>query len=715
MRVCDILIQDSFLFNRHLTYECGAFDVSVGTRVAIKLRNREIIGFVIKVYDAQESDFDFKLSPILDVIDEEVIINKELYALAQDMSYKNVAPMISVLQTILPNTLNPKMNHHKAKKIQGLVYNKKDLKPLTPLQKQFIERFKDRDFVTLKEARAFYSSFDTLVKRDIFMRIEKESRYLDQIIKDTYPKPELTTLQKEIIDTVELDVSHTYLLHGVTGSGKTEVYLNLAEKVLEKGQSVLFLVPEISLTPQMIDRVSSRFNEDVAIYHSGLNNQEKYEQYVRVKNNKTNIVVGTRSALFMPFDNLGLIVLDEEHDTSYKQSNTPTYHALDVAEFRSKYHQCPLVLGSASPRMESYARALKGVYTLLEMPDRINDNFPKVTIIDTKETLYSGKGSVLTPQLLEAIKTRLDRKEQVILLLNRRGYMTFLKDSETDQVLMCPRCDVSLNYHKHQNLLKCHQCDYTSNQIPKGQDGKSLDVVGSGVGTERLVEGLNKLIPDAKVLRMDRDTTSRKGSHKKMLEAFSKHEYDILVGTQMIAKGLDIENVTLVGIINIDHTLAYEDFRSVEQTFNLILQATGRSGRGEKSGEVMIQTFNKDHYAVRFGVHNQYKHFFAQEMKYRKMATYPPYSYLTSITFSDKSIENAFNDATTFLNLLNRDKMTVMGPTSLYKLKDLQRVRIILKSKNLDSMIANVNHAVALYYAMNKGGLRVDVNPLTLM
>ena len=355
------------------------------------------------------------------------------------------------------------------------------------------------------------------------------------------------------------------------------------------------------------------------------------------------------------------------------------------------------------------------MYTLLELPRRINDNFPKVTIIDTKDSLYQGEGSILTSPLMNAIQKRLDQKEQVILLLNRRGYMTFLKDKKTDQVLMCPHCDISLNYHKHDRMLKCHQCDYHTNQIPLGEDGLPLELVGSGVGTQRLVEGLQSHFKTARIVRMDRDTTTRKNAHEKILTDFSNHKYDILVGTQMIAKGLDIENVTLVGIVNIDHTLAYEDFRSVEHTFNLILQATGRSGRGDKEGEVMIQTFNKDHYAIYYGVHNQYKRFFNQEMKYRKLAKYPPYSYLISITFTHQDENVALKHANTFLNVLKRDKMIIMGPTSLVKLSDLRRVRIILKGVDLKGMLEDINHAVTLYYTIHKGGISVDVNPLTLI
>ena len=715
MRVCDVLIQDSFLFNQTLTYTCESFALEKGMRVFVHVNTRKVVAFVMAVYDEDPSNFEFKLRRIDSVIDEVPIINDELFDLAQKMSDLFVSPLIRVLQTILPNALRPKKNYQKAKLIKGLKFNQKDDQALTKKQSEFIEKFKASDFVRIKEAREFYSGFDTLVKRDIFSRIEQEARYIETKITHDYPELDLTSAQLKVKEAIVFNQAHTYLIHGVTGSGKTEVYLHLAKEALHKGKSVLFLVPEIALTPQMIQRVSQRFKEDVAIYHSGLNEQEKYEQYIRVKNKEVSLIVGTRSALFMPFNNLGLIVLDEEHDTSYKQNHTPSYHALDVAVLRSETHQCPLVLGSASPRLESYARALKGVYTLLELPDRINRQFPKVTIIDTKETLYQAKGSVLTPTLLNGIKMRLERNEQVILLLNRRGYMTFLKDKNTDQVLMCPHCDISLNYHKHEQVLKCHQCDYQTKEIPRSQDGSKLELVGSGVGTQRLVEGLETLFPQAKIVRMDKDTTQRKHAHKTILTQFEEHEFDILVGTQMIAKGLDIENVTLVGIVNIDHTLAHEDFRSVEHTFHLILQATGRSGRGKKQGEVMLQTFNKDHYAIRYAVYNQYKHFFNQEMTYRKLAQYPPYTYLISVVFNHQEEKIAMSSAQLFLSVLETEDLKVIGPAQLVRLSNMHRVRLIFKSKDLEQMRAKITHAVEIYYNLNKGGISVDVNPLTLI
>jgi len=713
MRVCDVYIEETFLQNQTLTYLCQDFDVAFGNRVWVNVRGRRMMAFVKSVYEASLDAFEFELQPILSVVDDTAIINQELFEIAEFMSYQTVTPLIRCLQTVLPNKLRPQTNATKPKMTRGIQYiGGADEDTLTKKQREFVERYKEYEFVTLKEARAFYSGYRSLIDKGIFKEVEKEASYQEADIEEAYPRHSLTQVQRKVFESVSFDSAHTYLLHGVTGSGKTELYLQWAEYVLKQNKSVLFLVPEISLTPQMIERVSKRFGKDVGIYHSSLNDQEKYEQYLRVKKGETQIVVGTRSAIFMPFSNLGLIVMDEEHDHSYKQSNMPMYATHDIAHLRSEYHHCPLILGSASPRLESYARALRGNYTLLELPQRINETFPKVNVVDTKEALYQQESGLMTHDLLTAIESRLKRREQVILVLNRRGYMTLLKDAVTQEVLMCPNCDISLNYHKHDNTLKCHQCDYQTKEIPRGSDNQPLKVVGSGVGTQRLQEYLEHRFPNAKVGRMDRDTTTRKNAHEKILTAFRNHEYDILVGTQMIAKGLDIPNVTLVGILNIDTALGHEDFRSVEDTFNLILQASGRSGRGEKQGEVIVQTFNVNHYAIQYAVHNQYKSFFKQEMQYRKLAQYPPYSYLISIVFSDENESNTYRKSQEFLKYFNDENIKVLGPSFILRLRGFHRVRIILKGKNLDEMLRQVHSA---YDKIDKGGIRIDVNPMTLM
>lgn len=715
MKYCEIYIEERFLYNQTLTYSCENESVFFGSRVWVKVRSRRMIGFVARVYEADPMSFDYKILPIEAVVDEKPVINEEMYRLAQHMSYTTVSPMIACLQAILPNKLRPKSTSKGAKMEKGIQFTGFIPDKLTPKQLSFIETFKNHDFIYLKDAQKNYSGFRKLVELKAFEIIEREVRYAETEIDITYHPHNLTNDQQNAVNQVEFNQAHTYLVHGVTGSGKTEVYLNLAEKVLKQGKSVVFLVPEISLTPQMIERVAARFGKDVVIYHSRLNDQEKYEQYLRVKNNEMKIVVGTRSAIFLPFKDLGLIIMDEEHDSSYKQDNIPAYHTLDIAQYRSQYHQCPLVLGSASPRLETYARALRSVYTLIELPVRINESFPKVTLVDTQKELYKGNSSVLTPQLLEQIDLRLQRNEQTVLLLNRRGYTTYLKDQQSNQVLMCPNCDISLSYHKHDRSLKCHVCDYITHQIPKGSEGQNLEVVGYGVGTQRLVEELERRYPHAGVLRVDRDSTQTKNAHERLLNDFRDGKYQILVGTQMIAKGLDIANVTLVGILNIDADLAHEDYRSAENAFDLILQATGRSGRGDKNGEVVIQTFNPDHYAIIYGSSNQYKKFFNQEMQYRKVAQYPPYSYLISLTFSDVDEQKSYQSAQKYLELFDAKDMKVMGPSILKKIANVYRSRIILKGKNLDQMLVQVHNAMDLYYRVEKGGVRVDVNPLTLM
>ncbi|HEY4537173.1 MAG TPA: primosomal protein N' [Erysipelothrix sp.] len=708
MKYIDVYIEDQFLFKDHLTYQTDQ-EVQVGMRVLVKVRNRERVAFIKAVYNP--IPLGFKVATITKVIDEEPVINEELFALGHKMAAYYIAAPIACFQSILPNQLRPKGSFKKAKmerRVKLMTTEVAEHK-LTPKQAELIALMEQEKDISYTQARKIYSGVQSLIKQGYLQEYETEARYRPLSYQSETHKPELTSAQKQVINSVVMDEFHTYLVHGVTGSGKTEIYLRLAEKVLENQEQVLILVPEISLTPQMIERFAKRFGEDVAMYHSALNNQEKYEQYQRVLKNEVNFIVGTRSAVFLPFKKLGLIIMDEEHDTSYKQNHAPSYHTRDIALWRAETHHCPLVLGSASPALETYARALKGNYTLLELPQRINQNFPQVTIVDTKEGLYRQKSAVLSDELKEGIQLRLNRQEQVMILLNRRGYLPILKDKKTGQVLQCPYCDVALNYHKRENLLKCHMCEYqTREQISSGE------ISGTGVGTERLTEHLKKLFPQANIARMDADTTSRKGAHKRILDDFTQGKYDILVGTQMIAKGLDIANVTLMGIVNADAGLIYQDYRSVEDTFAMLLQAAGRSGRAEKQGEVIIQSFNPDHYAITCAVHQKYKHFFKQEMAYRKLADYPPYSYLIVIVFSDEKQEKAAEAALLFQSLLAHDKIRMIGPSEIRRLANRYRNRIILKGRDLEGMIKQVDQTLQTFKTMNNTHFYVDVNPLNL-
>lgn len=707
MKYCDVLIEDKFLFQDALTYKSSEANLEIGMRVEIKVRNRDRIGFIVDIYDPVE--LDFEVHEINGVVDDKAILNDELMELAHKMAYHYVAPTIACFQTILPNKLKPKSTARPIKMTRMLRFVQDAQESLTDLQSKTMAWIKKEGFVTYTEARKSYSGIRTLIDRNLLEEYEIEAMYSAQEILKEDQSVTLTEAQNKAIEAVEFNVAKTYLLHGVTGSGKTEVYLQVAKKVLNEGKQVLIMVPEISLTPQMIERVSTRFGRDVAIYHSALNDQEKYEQYKRVLDSEVKIVVGTRSSVFLPFENLGLIVVDEEHDTSYKQNRTPYYHARDIALWRHITHQCPLILGSASPALESYARALKGVYTLIELPERINQSFPIVNVVDTQKGLYKQKSPYLSEALSQGIQKRLDQKEQVILLLNRRGYLPLLKDAKTDQVLQCPHCDVALNYHKYEAVLRCHVCGYEARQNPK-----NTKIIGTGIGTQRLSELISNAFPKSRVLRMDADSTRKKGSHKKILDSFINHDYDILIGTQMIAKGLDVANVTLVGVINADAGLAHSDYRSVEQAFSILLQATGRSGRGGKVGEVIMQSFNPDHYAIVCAANQKYKHFFQQEMEYRKLASYPPYSYLISIVFSDEDMEKANEASALFMELFDAPGIQTIGPSEIRRLSARYRTRIILKGKDLDAMIKNTNQTIASFRLINKISFSVDVNPMSI-
>lgn len=702
---CDVYIEQAFLNNNLLTYSTGSFDVFFGMRVSIKVRGRDMIGFVQQVHNTKPVGFE--AVEIDGVIDEESIINQELYDVATWMSYHTVSPMIKCLQAILPNQLRPAASSKEAKLIRYVrktgFYGK-----LTPKQKELVDLIDES--MEYSEARKIYSNVKRLVDLSVLEEFYQEATHHDQIIQVSSMDLALSEDQTSALDKITLHKAHTYLLKGVTGSGKTEVYLQKAREVLDKGQEVLILVPEISLTPQMIERVASRFGTDVAIYHSGLNQQEKYEQYKRILNKEIAIVVGTRSAIFLPFSNLGLIVMDEEHDASYKQTSVPYYHTRDIAQVRSEYHQCPLILGSASPSLESFARGLKGVYTLLELNTRINLNMPTVTLVNTRDLIKQGHNPNLSPQLLNAIKLRLDQGEQVMLLLNRRGYHTYVKDMSTQGVLQCPDCDIALNYHQYSHTLRCHVCGFSESFNP--QQNQSL--IGMGVGTQKLQEMLETLFPQAKVGRMDHDTTRTKGSHARILRQFESKETDILVGTQMIAKGHDYDNVTLVGIISADASLIHADYRTVETSFNLLLQAAGRSGRGDKPGEVIIQAQDPSHYAIVYASRHQYDHFFQQEMTYRKMGNYPPYSYLISVMFQDKDETHCEQGVHNFKSLFHHPDIKVIGPSQIRKLKTIYRHRVILKGRDLSVMLSALHDTLSLYRLSNRIGVSVDVNPLNI-
>ena len=537
------------------------------------------------------------------------------------------------------------------------------------------------------------SSLKTALKHG-YIKSQKVSVYRDPLahleVEQSYSRT-LTEAQEEVYEQVALELEahqdQTFLLEGVTGSGKTEVYLQLMAKASQMGRGAILLVPEIALTPQMVRQVKSRFQTGVAVLHSGLTNSQKYDEWRRIIRGQATIVVGARSSIFAPIRDLGLVIIDEEHETTYKQSDTPRYHAREVAIWRCHYHQAPLLLGSATPSLESRSRAQVGRYQHLRLPERVNGRpLPPVTLVDMTKEMVQQTTDELSSVLKDKIADRLAKGQQIVLLLNRRGYASYMLCRECGQVIQCPRCDISLTYHKHEHRLKCHYCDYQS-PVPDHCPNCHSDYLRTfGLGTQKIEELLNQHFPEARVIRMDMDTTRKKGQHEALLDRFRRHEADILLGTQMIAKGLDFENVTLVGVINADTALNLPDFRAGEKTFQLLTQVAGRTGRGRFEGEVLIQTYNPDHYVMQLAQQHDYESFFYYEMKRRHLGHYPPYFYTTLITISSKyqAKAQAMSHQVKQALLASGAAIEILGPSqgAIARINERYYFQLLLKYKD---------------------------------
>lgn len=537
---------------------------------------------------------------------------------------------------------------------------------------------------------------------------------------------DLTDEQQTAFDAIRssLNTEKTFLLHGITGSGKTEIYLQTIAQVLEEGKEAIMLVPEISLTPQMTIRFKERFGDLVAVLHSGLSAGEKYDEWRKIQRAEVKVVVGARSAIFAPFQNLGLIILDEEHESSYKQDDSPRYHARDVAIWRSQQHQCPVILGSATPSLESYARAQKGVYGLLALKNRAkNQPLPEVHIVDMREELRTGNRSMFSVELAEAIRERLARKEQVVLFLNKRGYSSFVLCRDCGTVLQCPNCDISLTYHRASERMKCHYCGYDEPVPTSCPECESDHIRFFGTGTQKVEEELAKLVPDARVLRMDVDTTRNKGAHEKILSAFGEGKADILLGTQMIAKGLDFPNITLVGVLSADTTLHLPDFRAAEKTYQLLTQVSGRAGRDVLPGEVYVQTYTPEHYAITLAKDQLYEPFYDQEMAMRRASGYPPYYYVVNIQFTHEDLMTVSGYAqqmTEYLRHRLSPKTIIIGPSAslIARVNNRYRYQCLIKYKNEPKLADVLQQLIKIYrsdWIKTGATLSIDMNPTTVM
>lgn len=688
--------------------------IKVGIRVLVPFGRQTLEGFVLEIKDNSDRD----LKEIYSILDRDIVLNDELLLLGKQIQKSTLSTLISAYQVMLPKALKAKAGVLVSKKYQTF-YELTDKSYLasSTAQEKILKLFSDKKTISRKELLAISSSaLSTLIEKKVLSEIKKEDyRIKYEVNKDK--KKVLTPSQQKVVNSVlENQENVPFLLFGVTGSGKTEVYMQIIEKVLKRGETAIMLVPEISLTPQMVEQFSNRFGNQIAALHSALSEGEKYDEWRRIARGEASIVIGARSAIFAPLKNIGIIIMDEEHSDSYKQGDkSPRYHARDVAIWRAKHHSCPVLLGSATPSLESMARAEKGVYQLLVLKERVNGkSLPNVEIIDMNKEAKNGT-SHITNRLLSEVSSCIDRGEQAILFLNRRGFSTFVTCKNCSETIKCPNCDITLTYHKSNRMLRCHYCGYAT-PLPKVCPHCKEEALSDlGVGTEKIEEELHGLLPNARVLRMDVDTTSRKGAHKKMIDAFRNHEYDILLGTQIVAKGLDFSDVTLVGVINADTSLNIPDFRSSENTYSLLSQVAGRSGRSQKTGKVYIQTFNPDHYAISFVKEHDYLGFYREEMKIRRRLGYPPFYFLCYLKISGKEADYLFQESLKIKRSLERNlhHTTILGPTTLavFKVNNIYRYGIILKYKReealYDILIKIQNH----YKNNHKLRVDIDFNP----
>lgn len=594
-------------------------------------------------------------------------------------------------------------------------------------QEHLGQTFSKRDWMAQLDVSA--AALNTAVDKGILEKTEVEVKRRPDVAGDgsidtvKVLNDEQQAAYEKITAAIEDDQVKTFLLEGITGSGKTEVYLQAAQTAINQGKQVLFLVPEIALTPQMQKRVEDRFGDKTALLHSGLSAGERYDEWRRIQEGKVQVVVGARSAVFAPLKNLGLIIVDEEHESSYSQSENPHYSAKEVALWRSRYHQAPVVLGSATPSLESRARAQKGVYDFVTLSKRANPTakLPEVDIVDMRIAIQDRGDTNFSEEMLEKLKAHLERGEQAVLMLNRRGFSSFVMCRDCGFVPRDPNCNLAMTLHMDTRTLKCHYCDYQT-AIPRiCPSCGSNRIRYYGTGTEKVEEELKELLPDYPVIRLDQDTTRKKGAMAKALKAFGNKEVQILLGTQMVAKGLDFPDVTLVGVLNADTGLGLPDFRASEKTFQLLTQVAGRAGRAAQQGEVVIQTFNPDHYALTFAKHHDYEGFYHQEMSIRHAAEFPPYYYAIQIQCAHPDENEVALQTAKIAAWLRKqlpEDVLVLGPSpkAIAKLKGKYYFQMLLKMKNESEADAVLTDLVQRSQNAEKDlQLEVRRNPVSFM
>lgn len=723
--IAEVIVNSSVnKLNKCFDYEIpdGMF-VRVGYRVLVPFGARKSfeIGYVVGI----KKNTDYKCKPIVKVVDE--VFNESKLSIITWMADRYFCNISDVLKLFTPPGTGNDLNKVKAKteKWVALCENVSIDCAKSDKQKRVIEFLLENKEAPISEVAGFTDTstavVKTLEKNQVVHFFDNEVQrdpFLHKVIQSC-EKLELTKEQENVLESIDIKHFDKYLLHGVTGSGKTEIYLQIIDKVLQTGKTAIVLVPEISLTPQITDRFLARFGNVVAILHSKLSIGERYDEWRKIKSGNVKIVIGARSAIFAPIDNVGIVIIDEEHDTSYKSESTPRYDVREVAEKIAMNFNAPLLFGSATPDIRTYYKALNGDIKLLTLEKRISKyGLPTTEIIDLRDELACGNKSVFSRKLYNEIKSNLEKKEQTILFLNRRGYSTFIMCRDCGYVVKCGKCDVAMTYHLSKNKLLCHYCGAEQNNVSICPNCRSENIRYFGTGTQKIEQAINKIFPTASVIRMDVDTTKTKNSHENILNRFREEKIDILLGTQMVTKGHDFENVTLVGVLAADSSINISDYRANERTYQLLTQVIGRAGRAEKPGRAFIQTYSPDEFSIQMAKEQNYLKFYTTEINMREKLNYPPFCDIILGVLSginEKNVEKSANDLYEIIKPAFEVYKPIPSPIS--KINDNYRWRILIKTKATENNMQKLKEYLAQFEKIKctDVNLNLDINPNNMM
>ncbi|MBU3091593.1 primosomal protein N' [Clostridium sp. CM028] len=726
-----VVNNDSVQVDKVFTYKIpirliGSVHLGFRVKVPFGRGNRTVDAFVLELYKQCENVKNIK--EITTICDEMPLLKITDIELVKIMKKKYLCTYLECIKVIIPRGITKGIKNKTmqvltaSKELEGKFLNEpyKNIYEIIQLNNM---KYNKTEFS--KNFNKSLSSINTMIKHGFLTTQEVIINRYSEKNYSRYEEKTLNERQQQSVDFIINSKAKKFLIHGVTGSGKTEIYMNLVSYMLKENKQSIILIPEISLTPQMVERFKGRFGRDIAVFHSRLSDGERYDEWMRVKLGNVKIAIGARSAIFLPFENLGLIVIDEEHEASYKSDSNPKFDAREIAYMKCELENCKLILGSATPSIESYYRSTIKELELITINERADGAaMPKVEIVDMREELMNNNRSIFSKPLHEGIIESLSRNEQVILFLNRRGFSTFVSCRKCGYVFKCKKCDISLTYHNSSEYLTCHYCGEKEKISKTCPNCGSSYVKYFGVGTEKIEQEINRIFPSAKTLRMDFDTTRKKNSYEYIYNTFKNKQADILIGTQMVAKGLDFKNVTLVGVIAADLSLNLPDFRAFERTFQLLTQVSGRAGRGKKEGKVVIQTYNADNLTIQYAAENDYDSFYKNEIMMRKVMDYPPFTSILVITMSSED-ENLLIKSTQNVGenlkykIKNNDKITLLGPCpcGVSKIKNFYRWQIIIKGNIEQTIAEEIKKSVyeLLKNVYTSIRVSIDINPSNMI